>query len=88
MLWIAIGQAPGLFLYAYLGTLAQLGIKLLRHKTHPHPVEYVIWFGGLVLTLAVTTALGRIALRLLKEVEQAGRTAPEKEMPEWERPPL
>jgi len=24
MLWVAIGQAPGLFLYAYVGTLGQL----------------------------------------------------------------
>jgi len=70
MLWIAIGQTPGLFLYAYLGTLAQLGIKLLHRETPPHPIEYLIWFGGLVLTLAVTTALGRIALRLLREIEK------------------
>ncbi len=28
MLWMALAQAPGIFLYAYLGTLAQLGIKL------------------------------------------------------------
>jgi uncharacterized membrane protein YdjX (TVP38/TMEM64 family) len=81
MLWIAIGQTPGLFLYAYLGTLAQLGIKMLHRKTPPHPVEYVIWFGGLTLTLMVTTALGRLALRLLREIERAG------ELPEERRPP-
>ena len=69
MLLIAIGQTPGLFLYAYLGTLAQLGFKLYERKTHPHPIEYVIWFGGLVLTLVVTTALGRLALRLLREID-------------------
>ena len=71
MLWIAVGQFPGLFLYAYLGTLAQLGIRLVRGQTHPHPVEYVVWFGGLALTVAVTTALGRLALRLLAEVDRA-----------------
>ena len=69
MLWIALGQLPGLFLYAYLGTLAQLGIKLIKGKTHPFPHEYAIWFGGLLLTIVVTTALGRLALRLLAEVE-------------------
>ena len=69
MFWIAIGQLPGLFLYAYLGTLAQLGIKLVKGKTHPVPLEYGVWFGGLLLTLVVTTALGRLALRLLSEVE-------------------
>lgn len=69
MLWVALAQAPGIFLYAYLGTLAQLGIKLARHQTHPHAQEYVIWIGGLAVTLAATTALGRIALRLLAEAE-------------------
>jgi uncharacterized membrane protein YdjX (TVP38/TMEM64 family) len=69
MFWIALGQLPGLFLYAYLGTLAQLGIKLVKGRTHPVPYEYGVWFGGLFLTLLVTTALGRIALRLLAEVE-------------------
>jgi len=71
MAWIAIGQTPGLFLYCYLGTLAQLGIKLLRGKTHPHPLEYVIWIGGLLLTLFVTTLLARIAVKLMREIDQA-----------------
>ena len=70
MLWIALGQAPGLFLYVYLGTLAQLGLKLFRHQTHPLVHEYAIWIGGLVLTLIVTTALGRLALKLLREIEK------------------
>lgn len=75
MLWIALGQMPGLFLYAYFGTLAQLGIKLFRHQTHPHPHEYVIWIGGLVVTIGVTIALGKIALRLLREMEEKSRMA-------------
>ncbi len=76
MLWIALGQAPGLFLYAYLGTLGQLGLRLLRGKSHPHPIEYVIWIGGLVLTIAATAALGRVALRLLAEMEAAAESRP------------
>ncbi len=76
MLWIAIGQAPGLFLYAYLGTLAQLGLRLARGQTHPRMVEYFTWFGGLALTIIATTLLGRIALRLLAEA-QAKAKAPE-----------
>jgi uncharacterized membrane protein YdjX (TVP38/TMEM64 family) len=72
MLWIAIGQAPGLFLYAYLGTLAQLGLRLHLGQTHPRPIEYVIWIGGLVLTSVVTTLLGRLALRLLAEAQTEG----------------
>jgi uncharacterized membrane protein YdjX (TVP38/TMEM64 family) len=70
LFWITVGQLPGLFLYAYLGTLAQLGIKLARGQTHPFPHEYTVWLGGLLLTIAVTTALGHLALRLLKEVER------------------
>jgi uncharacterized membrane protein YdjX (TVP38/TMEM64 family) len=81
LLWIAIGQAPGLFLYAYLGTLTQLGLRLLRGETHPHPLEYVIWLGGLALTIVTTTALARVALRVLAEVESV---ANEKSPPEGE----
>ena len=76
MLWIALGQLPGLFLYAYLGTLAQLGIRLVRGQTHPAWTEYCLWFGGLIVTVAITTALGRIALRLLTEVEHAQEEPP------------
>ncbi len=67
MLWIAIAQFPGIFFYAYLGTLAQLGIKLYEHKNHPRPHEYVVWFSGLLLSAIVTAAIGRIALRMLGE---------------------
>jgi len=65
MLWIALGQAPGLFLYAYLGTLAQHGIRIWRGQSHPHPIEYVIWIAGFLVTIAATTLLARLALRLL-----------------------
>lgn len=75
MLWVAIGQAPGLFLYAYLGTLGQLGLNLARGKTHPRPIEYLIWGGGLVTAVIVLILLGRIALRLLQEAEHAAGVA-------------
>ena len=70
MLWVAIGQAPGLFLYAYLGTLGQLGLNLVRGKSHPRLIEYVFWGGGLVTSVIVLLLLGRIALRLLKEAQE------------------
>jgi uncharacterized membrane protein YdjX (TVP38/TMEM64 family) len=73
MLWVAVGQAPGLFLYAYLGTLGQLGLNLLRGKSHPRGIEYLLWGGGLVASVVILIMLGRIALRLLQEAETAAR---------------
>jgi uncharacterized membrane protein YdjX (TVP38/TMEM64 family) len=71
MLWVLIAQAPGLFLYAYLGTLTQLGVRLWRGTNHPHFSEYVVWLGGLLLTIGVTMALARVAWRILAEIEEA-----------------
>lgn len=73
MLWVAIGQAPGLFLYAYVGTLGQLGLNLVRGKSHPRLIEYWIWGGGLLLSAFVLIALGRISLRLLQEAEEKAK---------------
>jgi uncharacterized membrane protein YdjX (TVP38/TMEM64 family) len=70
MLWVAIGQAPGLFLYSYLGTLGQLGLNLARGKTHPRAIEYLVWLGGFASAAIVLVLLGRIALRLLQEAER------------------
>lgn len=67
VIWVALGQAPGLFLYAYIGTLFQLGVRYLHGQTDPKPVEFFNWGTGLALSILVTLALGRIALRLLKE---------------------
>jgi len=77
ILWVAIGQAPGLFLYAYVGTLGQLGLNLVRGKNHPRLIEYWIWGGGFVLSVVVLILLGRISLRLLKEAQE--KAAAEKE---------
>ena len=74
ILWVAIGQMPGLFLYAYIGTLGQLGLNLLRGRSHPRFVEYCFWGGGLLLSVAILVVVGRISLRLLQEVEsKAGK---------------
>jgi uncharacterized membrane protein YdjX (TVP38/TMEM64 family) len=71
MLWVVIAQAPGLFLYAYLGTLTQLGVRLWRGVNHPRLSEYIVWLGGLLLTIAVTIALARVAWRLFAELDEA-----------------
>jgi uncharacterized membrane protein YdjX (TVP38/TMEM64 family) len=70
MLWVAIGQAPGLFLYSYLGTLGQLGLNLARGRTHPRTIEYWIWLGGFATASVVLIILGRTALRLLKRAQE------------------
>ncbi len=75
MLWVAIGQAPGLFLYAYLGTLGQLGLKLVRGKTHPKTIEYFVWGGGFIISVFILVLLGRIALRLLREAQESVESA-------------
>ena len=83
MLWVAIGQAPGLFLYSYLGTLGQMGLNLARGKTHPRAVEYWVWLGGFCAAAIILILLGRIALRLLKRVQEAaaaGEDPPTKEL--------
>ena len=75
ILWVAIGQAPGLFLYAYVGTLGQLGLNLLRGKSHPRVIEYWAWGGGLIVSLVALAILGQISLRLLREAEERASVA-------------
>jgi uncharacterized membrane protein YdjX (TVP38/TMEM64 family) len=75
MLWVAIGQAPGLFLYSYLGTLGQYGLNLARGKTHPQAIEYLIWLGGFATAAVTLVFLGKIALRLLQDVERDAAAA-------------
>ncbi len=75
MFWVAIGQAPGLFLYVYLGTLGQLGLNLLRGRSHPRMLEYWIWIGGFASLFVVVFLIGRIALRWMQEIENAETAA-------------
>jgi uncharacterized membrane protein YdjX (TVP38/TMEM64 family) len=67
LLWIAIGQAPGMFLYAYIGRFAQSGLRVWRGEGTFSRGDWAVWISGLVLALAVTTALARIALRMLAD---------------------
>ena len=67
MVWIAIGWSPGMFLYAYLGRLGHFGWQIWSAGERPTPAQYLGWGGGLALTLGVTVALGRTALRLLRQ---------------------
>src|SRR5258708_19936476 len=68
LLWIALGQTPGLFLYAFVGTLGQFGVEMARVLKRPLPNDYLLWGGGFVLTMGTTLLLGRLAKRIMREV--------------------
>ena len=67
--WVAMGQTPGLFLYVFIGTLGQFGIEMARGTKQPALHDYVVWGGGFILTICTTYLLGRLARRILTEVE-------------------
>jgi uncharacterized membrane protein YdjX (TVP38/TMEM64 family) len=71
MLWATVGRIPGLFLYTYLGTLGQLGLNLTRGKSHPHAIEYWKWGGVFVVSVLLFVILTRIALRALRDIQNA-----------------
>lgn len=66
MLWASVGRAPGLFLYVYVGTLGQLGLKLMRGRSQPRVIEYWTWAGAFVITALLMFILGRIAYRAIQ----------------------
>ena len=70
MLWTSIGRAPGLFLYAYLGTLGQLGLNLARGRSHPRLVEYWTWGGAFLSTALLFILLTRIARRAIRRSKE------------------
>lgn len=80
MWWVALGRLPGIFLYAYLGTLGQLGIRILRGESEPGWLEYVLWGGGLAVTVGVAAALGHTATKVIEEYRRS--EPPEAEDPE------
>jgi len=66
MLWASIGRIPGLFLYAYVGTLGQLAVRIMQHKNYPRVIEYWIWGGVFVTTALLVIVLGRVAHRVIQ----------------------
>jgi len=71
--WVALGRLPGIFLYCYFGTLGQLGIRIMRGESVPGAMDYVLWGGGLLLTVMVAAFLGHTATKVIEEYR---RTAP------------
>ena len=66
MFWASIGRMPGLFFYAYLGTLGQLAIRIMRGKSYPRMLEYWVWGGAFVTTVLLLIVLGRVARRAIQ----------------------
>jgi uncharacterized membrane protein YdjX (TVP38/TMEM64 family) len=74
MLWSSIGRIPGLFLYVYVGTLGQLGLRLMRGRSQPRMIEYWTWGGAFVTTALLLAVLGRIAYRAIQTSHGSGDT--------------
>jgi uncharacterized membrane protein YdjX (TVP38/TMEM64 family) len=71
MLWASIGRLPGIFLYAYVGTLGQFAVRILRSKSYPRMIEYWIWGGAFVTTALLLVVLGRVAYRAIQALEMS-----------------
>ena len=66
MLWASIGRVPGIFLYAYVGTLGQFAVRIMRSQSYPRMIEYWIWGGAFVTTALLLVVLGRMAHRAIQ----------------------
>ena len=75
MLWASLRRVPGLFLYAYVGTLGQLGLRIIRGKSQPRIVEYLTWGGAFLTTVLLLLVLGRIASRAVHAGHENERPA-------------
>jgi uncharacterized membrane protein YdjX (TVP38/TMEM64 family) len=75
MLWASIGRVPGLFFYAYLGTLGQFAVRIMRSRSYPRIVEYWIWGGAFITTVLLLVVLGRVAYRAIQP--SPGRASPQ-----------
>jgi uncharacterized membrane protein YdjX (TVP38/TMEM64 family) len=82
MLWASIGRAPGLFLYVYVGTLGQLGLRLMRGRTQPRVIEYWTWGGAFITTILLMLVLGRIAYRAIQTSHGAAVPGSQTEHPQ------
>lgn len=67
LLWIGLGQAPGLFLYAYIGTMAKRGLDVWKGDLFLSKADWLIWIVGFLIAGWILIILGRISLRILKD---------------------
>ncbi len=66
MFWASIGRIPGLFFYAYIGTLGQFAVRIMRGESYPRIVEYWIWGGAFTTTVLLMVVLGRVAYKAIQ----------------------
>jgi uncharacterized membrane protein YdjX (TVP38/TMEM64 family) len=66
MLWASIGRLPGLFFYAYIGTLGQFAVRIMRGRSYPRTVEYWMWGGAFITTVLLLVVLGRGAFQRIQ----------------------
>jgi uncharacterized membrane protein YdjX (TVP38/TMEM64 family) len=66
MFWASIGRMPGLFFYAYMGTLGQLAVRIMRGQSYPRLLEYWVWGGTLIITVLFLVVLGRVARQAIQ----------------------
>src|SRR5438874_7539953 len=79
MLWASIGRIPGIFVYAYVGTLGQFAVRIMRGKSYPRMIEYWIWGGVFVTTILLLIVLGRIAYRAIQTSQAPATLADERQ---------
>ena len=79
MFWASIGRMPGLFFYAYIGTLGQLAVRIMRGKSYPRTLEYWIWGGAFITTVLLLVVLGRVAARAIETSQQTSSGRPPKD---------
>src|SRR5438309_6911613 len=73
MLWASIGRVRGVFLYAYVGTLGQFAVRIMRGKSYPRMIEYWIWGGAFVTTALLLIVLGRMAYAAIQTSHNSKR---------------
>lgn len=66
MFWASIGRIPGLFFYAYIGTLGQFTVRIMRSGSYPRIVEYWLWGGAFITTVLLVVVLGRVACKAIQ----------------------
>jgi uncharacterized membrane protein YdjX (TVP38/TMEM64 family) len=82
MFWASIGRAPGLFFYAYIGTLGQLAVRIMRGKSYPRTIEYWIWGGAFITTILLLVVLTRVARRAIGTAPEKSSSEPSTSRPD------